>query len=102
MRHDTVDHVGDGLEAAMRCHGADRRSAAVHGTELVEQEERVGDVSLDAAGEGSPHGEPGALDGVVSGDDALDGRRSDVGLASQAGKDEGLSTVTAGMATEHR
>ena len=101
VRHDTVDHVGDGLEAAMRvprrADGLVRR--VVDWAELVEEEERVGDVGIDAAGEGSPHGEPGALDGVVSGRrrDRRDGGAPSASASRRRGRTRGLSTVTAGM-----
>ena len=86
--HHAVDHVGHGLESTMRmprrADGLVRR--VLDGAELVEEEERVRDVRIDAAGEGTPHREAGALDRVVGGDDALDGsahsrcfRRAQVG-----------------------
>ena len=90
------------MRVPRRADGLVRR--VVDWAELVEQEERVGDVGLDAAGEGSPHREPGALDGVVSGDDTLDGTAQGrrVGVA-QAGKDEGVvDSDCRHAAMEHR
>ena len=73
VRDHAVDDVGDRLEAAVRVpRRADRLVRCVlDRAELVEQEERVGDVGVDAAGERAPHLEPGALDGMVGGHDDL-------------------------------
>ena len=87
--HDAVDHVRDGLEAPVRmprCTDGFVR-CVLDGAELVEQEERVRHVRVDAAGERPPHGEAGAFDGVVGGDDASDGtadrRRRRVGQSGE-------------------
>ncbi len=89
--HDAVDHVGDGLEAPVRmprCTDGFVR-CVLDGSELVEQEERIRDVRVDAAGERPPHGEAGTLDGVLGGDDASHGtadrRRRRLG---QSGKEK--------------
>ena len=68
-----VEHVGDGLEPAVRVPRRALRLAGrvLHGPELVEQEERIGEVEVDAARERSPDLEAGALDGVVRGDDPV-------------------------------
>jgi hypothetical protein len=86
--HHAVDHVGHRLETTMRmprrADGLVRR--VLDRAELVEEEERVREVRVDAPGEGTPHREAGTLDGVMGGDDALDGsahrrcfRRAQVG-----------------------
>ena len=96
-----VDHVGDGLEAAVRVpRRADRLVRRVlDRAELVEEEERVGDVRVDAARERTPHLEAGAFDGVVRGHDLRDavGARASVAGAARRGRTSGLSTVIAGM-----
>ena len=103
VRDLAVEHVGDGLEAAVRVPRRALRLVrpVLHRPELVEQEERVGLVEAQAARERPPHLEPGAFDGVVRGDDAAR-RAAASSLAGSGramrGRPSGLSTVTAGMA----
>ena len=97
---DPVDHVGDGLEAPVRVpRGADRLvGGVVDRPELVEQEEGVGHVGVEAAGERAPDLEAGALDGVVGGRrPARPGGRGVSGSGVTRGSTSGFSTVTAGI-----
>jgi len=90
--HDTVDDVGHGLEAPMRMpRGADGLVGGVlDRPELVEQEEGVGHVGVDAAREGSPHLEAGPLHGVVGRDDLGHGAGHGLGLGDDARQDQGV------------
>ena len=69
-----VDDVRDGLEPAVRvprrADGLVRR--VLDGAELVEEEERVGDVGVDAAGERAPHLEARAFDDMLRRHDGRD------------------------------
>ncbi len=91
MGDDAVDDVGDRLEAAVgmpRCADGLVR-CVLHRAELVEQEEGVGDVRVDATGERAPHLEAGALDRVLRGHDAVDRPGDGVGLRrGEAGQDQ--------------
>jgi hypothetical protein len=61
------------------------------GSELVEQEEGVRHVRVDAAGERPPHGEAGAFERVVGGDDTSDGTADPRGRRiGQSGKQESV------------
>ena len=92
VRDLAVEHVGDGLEPAVRVPGRALRlvGLVLDRAELVEEEERVGVVHAQAARERTPHLEAGALDGVVRGHGAQRGarhRRRRVG-AGDAGEHE--------------
>ena len=100
VRDHAVDDVGDGLEPAVRvprrADGLVRR--VLDRAELVEQEERVGDVRVDATRERAPDLEARAFDRVVRGNHLghRPGARVSDG-AARRGRTSGLSTVIAGI-----
>src|SRR5262245_38474 len=73
VRDLTVEHVRDGLEAAVRVPwGALRLAGSVLDRSwLVEEQEGVGEVEVDTAGERSPHLEAGTFDRVMGSHDPI-------------------------------
>ena len=82
MLHRAVEHVGDGLEPAVRVVGRALRlaRAEIHRAHLVEEQERV-DLRQAGRRERPAHLEPAALELTHRGDDRLD--RGGAGLAHQ-------------------
>ncbi len=100
VRAFAFEHVGHGLEAAVRmvrrADGFVRRVG--DRAELVEQEERIDEVEA-TGGEGSANGEAAALELLVGGDDAYDGS----GDHGAEGKHRGAeASVTRGLGSPRR